>query len=203
MKTVNKYILVSCVFCYFAGIYLIAAKMGIMRLISRYGLSRAIDEWSADFPSLKLVYICLAVYTIFFALVTYIIYRNIDSHSKDMDVLQQKASTLHNYTEGFALVVSRYKRLCREKNISNKMQSQRLQLLEKQLSSLSASVLNNSSAGSKIARIVSDIDDAVSNMETTAELDIVASSIQFSNLVEQAIDDVQRLRANNINIKST
>ena len=40
MKIVNKYILASCVFCYFAGIYLIASKMGIMRLISRYGLSR-------------------------------------------------------------------------------------------------------------------------------------------------------------------
>lgn len=190
-------------FCYFTGIYLIAVKMGIIRLISRYGLSRFIDEWPADFPSLNLVYICLAVYTIFFALVIYIIYRNIESHSKDMDVLQQKASTLHNYSEGLALVISRYNRVCREKNISNKMQSQRLQFLVKQLSSLSASVLNNSSAGSKIARIVSDIDDAVSNMETTAEQDIGGANIQFSSLVEQAIDEVQRLRTNSINIKST
>ena len=201
MKTVNKYILASCVFCYFAGIYLIAAKMGIMRLISHYGLSRAIDEWPADFPSLNLVYICLAVYTIFFAIITHIIYRNIESHGKDMDVLQQKASTLHNYSEGLTLVVSRYNRICREKNISNKMQSQRLQLLEKQVSSLPASVLNNSNAGSKIARIVSELDDAVSNMETTAESDVVANNIQFSNLVERAIEDVQRLKTNSVTIK--
>lgn len=201
MKTVNKYILASCVFCYFAGIYLIAAKMGIMRLISRYGLSRAIDEWPADFPSLNLVYICLAVYTIFFAIITYIIYRNIESHGKDMDVLQQKAYTLHNYSERLTLVVSRYNRICREKNISNKMQSQRLQLLEKQVSSLSASVLNNSNAGSKIAQIVSELDDAVSNMETTAESDVVANNIQFSNLVERAIEDVQRLKTNSVTIK--
>ena len=201
MKTVNKYILASCVFCYFAGIYLIAAKMGIMRLISRYGLSRAIDEWPADFPSLNLVYICLAVYTIFFAIITYIIYRNIESHGKDMDVLQQKASTLHNYSEALALVVSRYNRVCREKNFSNKMQSQRLQLLEKQVSSLSASVLNNSNAGSKIAQIVSELDDAVSNMETTAESDVVANNIQFGNLVERAIEDVQRLKTNSVTIK--
>jgi hypothetical protein len=172
-----------------------------MRLLSRYGLSRAIDEWPADFPSLNLVYVCLAVYTIFFILITYIIYRNIESHGKDMDTLQQKASTLHNYSEGLSLVVSRYNRVCREKNISNKMQSQRLQLLEKQVSSLSASVLSNSGAGGKIAQIISEIDDAVSNMETTS--DIEALSNQFSNLVEQAIDDVQRLRTNSINIKST
>ena len=200
MKTVNKYILASCVFCYFAGIYLIAAKMGIMRLISRYGLSRTLDEWPADFPSLNLLYICLAIYTIFFAIVTYIIYRNIESHGKDMDVLQQKASTLHIYSEGLALVVSRYNRICREKNISNKMQSQRLQLLEKQVSSLPASVLNNNTA-SKIARIVSELDDAVSNMETTAESDVVANNIQFSNLVERAIEDVQRLKTNSVTIK--
>jgi len=201
MKTVNKYILASCVFCYFVGIYLIAAKMGIMRLVSRYGLSRALDEWPADFPSLNLVYICLAVYIVFFAIITYVIYRNIDSHGKDMDVLQQKASTIHNYSEGLALVVSRYNRICREKNISNKMQSQRLQLLGKQVSSLPASVLNNSNAGSKIARIVSELDDAVTNMETTAESDVVANNIQFSNLVERAIEDVQRLKTNSVTIK--
>lgn len=201
MKTVNKYILASCVFCYFVGIYLIAAKMGIMRLVSRYGLSRALDEWPADFPSLNLVYICLAFYTVFFAIITYVIYRNIDSHGKDMDVLQQKASTIHNYSEGLALVVSHYNRICREKNISNKMQSQRLQLLGKQVSSLPASVLNNSNAGSKIARIVSELDDAVTNMETTAESDVVANNIQFSNLVERAIEDVQRLKTNSVTIK--
>jgi len=200
MKTVNKYILASCVFCYFAGIYLIAAKMGIMRLISRYGLSRILDEWPADFPSLNLVYICLAVYTIFFAIITYIIYKNIESHGKDMDALQQKASTLHNYSEGLALVVSRYNRICREKNISNKMQSQRLQLLEKQVSSLSASVFNNCS-GSKIAQIVNELDDAVSNMETTAESDVVSNNIQFSNIVERAIEDVQRLKTKSVTIK--
>lgn len=200
MKTVNKYILASCVFCYFVGIYLIAAKMGIMRLISRYGLSRTLDEWPADFPSLNLVYICLAIYTVFFAIITYIIYKNIESHGKDMDVLQQKASTLHNYSEGLALVVSRYNKICREKNISNKMQSQRLQLLEKQVSSLPASVLNNNTA-SKIARIVSELDDAVSNMEQTAESDVVANNIQFSNLVERSIEDVQRLKTNSVTIK--
>ncbi len=200
MKTVNKYILASCVFCYFVGIYLIAAKMGIIRLISRYGLSRTLDEWPADFPSLNLVYICLAVYTVFFALITYIIYRNIESHGKEMDVIQQKTSTLHNYSGSLSLVVSRYNRICREKNISNKMQSQRLQLLEKQIFSLSASVLNNSSAGSKIARIVSELDDAVSNFEATSENDFVASNIQISNLVERAIDDIQKLKTNSVTI---
>jgi hypothetical protein len=117
-----------------------------------------------------------------------------------MDVLQQKASTLHNYSERLTLVISRFNRICREKNISNKTLVQRLQLLEKQIAALPASVFNNSSAGSQIAGIIGEIDDAVSSIETATENDTSANN-QFSNLVERAIEDVQRLRTNSITIK--
>jgi len=193
----------SCVFCYFAGIYLIAVKMGILRIINQYGISRIMDEWPADLPSLKFVYICLAIYTIIFAIITYIIYRNIESHGKDMEALQQKTSTIHNYSEVLALAVSRYNRVCREKNISNKVAGQKLQLLEKQVSSLPASVLNDSNAGDKIAHIVSEIDAAISNMDSSAESNLETINTKFRSLVESGIEDIQRLRANNINLKST
>ena len=193
----------SCVFCYFAGIYLIASKLGFLRIINQYGISRIMDEWPADLPSLKFVYICLAIYTVIFAIITYIIYRNIESHGKDMEALQQKTSTIHNYSEVLALAVSRYNRVCREKNISNKVAGQKLQLLEKQVSSLPASVLNDSNAGDKIAHIVSEIDAAISNMDSSAESDLETINTKFRNLVESGIEDIQRLRANNINLKST
>lgn len=168
--------------------------MGIMRLISRYGLSRAFDEWPENFPSLNFVLICLAIYSFIFALLTYIIYRNIENHGKVMDVLQQKAVKLRNYKERIVLIMTRYNRVCRDKNLSNKIQAQRLQLLEKQVSSLPTSVYNNPSADIIIERIVNEIDNAVSNMETNIENDIAESNIRFGNLVEQAIDDVKRLR---------
>ena len=38
MKIVNKYILASCVFCYFAGIYMIADKVGFLRFADEYGI---------------------------------------------------------------------------------------------------------------------------------------------------------------------
>lgn len=193
----------SCVFCYFAGIYLIAVKMGILRIINQYGISRIMDEWPADLPSLKFVYICLAIYTVIFAIITYIIYRNIESHGKDMEALQQKTSTIHNYSEVLALAVSRYNRVCREKNISNKVAGQKLQLLEKQVSSLPASVLNDSNAGDKIAHIVNEIDAAISNMDSSAESNLETINTKFRSLVESGIEDIQRLRANNINLKST
>lgn len=201
MKTVTKYIIASCVFCYFAGIYMIIVKMGLMRLISHFGLSRVFQEWPADFPSLNMVCLCLAVYTLFFALITYWIYKVSKKQGEEMDSLQQKASTLHNYTDELFLVVSRYNRVCREKNISDKVQSHRLLLLEKQISSLPTFVLKNSNAGCCIAGIISEIDNAVSNMERTAESDAIASDVQLSNIVERAIEDVQRLRTSSITIK--
>lgn len=201
MKTVNKYILASCVFCYFMGLYLVVVKFGIMRFISRYGLHRIIDNWPEDFPSLNLACICLAVYTLFFALITYGIIKACQRHEKETEVLQQRASTLHHLAANLSLVVSRYNRVCREKNIPNKTQCRRLQLLEKQIAALPASVLNSSNAGSRIARIVEDINAAVADIETTTEQDFAASNIQLCNLVESAIEEVQRLRTESITIK--
>ena len=47
----------------------------------------------------------------------------------------------------------------------------------------------------------SELDDAVANMEATAGNDTVANNIQFSNLVERSIEDVQRLKTNSVTIK--
>lgn len=201
MKTVNKYIIASCVFCYFAGIYMIIVKMGIMRLISRFGMSRVFHEWPADFPSLNLVCLCLIAYTLLFILITYWLIRICKKQGEEMDVIQQQASALHSYTDELSLIMARYDRICREKNILNKVQNQRLQLLERQISSLPTSVLSNSNASNRIAGIISEIDKAVSNIETTAENDTIASDTQFSNIVERAIEHVQRLRTSSITIK--
>lgn len=168
--------------------------MGFMRLISRYGLNRAFEEWPANFPSLNFVLICLAIYTLIFTLLTYIIYRNVENHGKEMDVLQQKAVKLRNYTERIALIMTRYNRVCRDKNISNKVQTQRLQLLEKQVSSLPTSVYNNNTTDVIIGEIVNKIENAVSNMETNVENDIAELNIRFGNIVEQAIEDAKQLR---------
>ena len=196
MKTVNKIILASCVFCYFAGIYIVAVKMGIIRLISQYGLSRCIDEWPADFPSLNFVWVFLVIYTIVFAMITYVIYKNIEKHSEETDELQQKTSIIHNYSDDLSTVVARYNRICRKQNITDKSLGLRLLLLEKKVSSLTAFVLDNRSVGNKIARMISEIDDAVSRLESTD-----ADAEQLKNIVESAIEDVQRLQTSSISIK--
>lgn len=201
MKTVNKYILASCVFCYFMSLYLFADKFGIMRLISRHGLHHVIDNWPENLPSLNIVYICLAIYTLSYAVLTYWILKVCTQYGKEMEALSQDVSTLHNYSASLSLIVSRYNRICREKRVPNKMQCKRLPLLEKQVSALPASVFNSSNANNRIAQIVDDINAVISNIEMTVGQDFAEPNLQLCSLVESAIEDVQRLRINSITIK--
>ena len=193
MKIVNKYILASCVFCYFAGIYMIADKLGLLQYISRYG----INDWPEEFPSLTTIGIFLIIYTLLFAVITYWIYRANERHAVETDVLQQKVSTIHNYSERLSLVISQYNRICREKNISNKTIGQRLQLLQKQVAALPPAVLNSDGADN-VARIVNELNEAVASMKMSVEHDMAAFNIEFGNLVERSIDEVQSIRSNSL-----
>lgn len=193
MKIVNKYILASCVFCYFAGIYMIADKLGLLQYISRYG----INDWPEEFPSLTTIGIFLIIYTLLFVIITYWIYRANERHAIETDVLQQKVSTIHNYSERLSLVISQYNRICREKNISNKTLGQRLQLLQKQVAALPPAVLNSDGADN-VARIVNELNEAVTNMKMSVEHDMAAFNIEFGNLVERSIDEVQSIRSNSL-----
>ena len=193
MKIVNKYILASCVFCYFAGIYMIADKLGLLQYISRYG----INDWPEEFPSLTTIGIFLIIYTLLFAIITYWIYRTNERHAVETDVLQQKVSTIHNYSERLSLVISQYNRICREKNISNKTIGQRLQLLQKQVAALPPAVLNSDGADN-VACVVNELNEAVASMKMSVEHDMAAFNIEFGNLVERSIDEVQSIRSNSL-----
>ena len=193
MKIVNKYILASCVFCYFAGIYMIADKLGLLQYISCYG----INDWPEELPSLTTIGIFLIIYTLLFVIITYWIYRANERHAVETDVLQQKVSTIHNYSERLSLVISQYNRICREKNISNKTLGQRLQLLQKQVAALPPAVLNSDGADN-VARIVNELNEAVTNMKMSVEHDMAAFNIEFGNLVERSIDEVQSIRSNSL-----
>ena len=172
---------------------MIADKLGLLQYISRYG----INDWPEEFPSLTTIGIFLIIYTLLFAIITYWIYRANERHAVETDALQQKVSTIHNYSERLSLVISQYNRICREKNISNKTIGQRLQLLQKQVAALPPAVLNSDGADN-VARIVNELNEAVASMKMSVEHDMAAFNIEFGNLVERSIDEVQSIRSNSL-----
>ena len=201
MKIVNKYILASCVFCYFAGIYMIADKVGFLRFADEYGIENLLKEWPEELPSLSFVWGFLAVYTFVFIIITYVIYRANETHAKETDKLQQQSEELHNYTDRLALKISQYKRFCKEKNIVDKSLEQRLDLLQKQLAALSPAVYKDNANVNSISRIVNEIGKAVGNLKTGEENNWTELNTQFKNLVEDYIDEVQRIRTTSITLK--
>lgn len=201
MKIVNKYILASCVFCYFAGIYMIADKVGFLRFADEYGIENLLKEWPEELPSLSFVWGFLAAYTFVFIIITYVIYRANETHAKETDELQQKSGELHNYTDRLSLNISQYKRFCKENNIVDRTQEQRLDLLQKQLAALSPAVYKDNANVNSISRIVNEIGKAVTNIKTSGENDRAELNKQFKNLVEDYIDEIQRIRTTSITLK--
>ena len=193
----------SCVFCYFAGLYMIAAKAGITRLISQYGLHRTFDEWPADFPSFGLVSAFLIAYTIAFFIITIWIYKAMQRHAIETDKLQGETSIIHNYAEELSLTVSLHNRLVRDMVISDKNQKQRqkLQLLQKQIAALAPSVFKDVTAESCIQRIVSEIGDAVNSIKNAPKENIPTLTDTLTNLIEDDLIEVKKLRTNSISIK--
>ena len=129
------------------------------------------------------------------------IYRANETHAKETDKLQQQSEELHNYTDRLALKISQYKRFCREKNIVDKSLEQRLDLLQKQLAALSPAVYKDNANVNSISRIVNEIGKAVGNLKTGEENDWTELNTQFKNLVEDYIDEVQRIRTTSITLK--
>jgi recombinational DNA repair ATPase RecF len=100
-----------------------------------------------------------------------------------------------------ALKISQYKRFCKEKNIVDKSLEQRLDLLQKQLAALSPAVYKDNANVNSISRIVNEIGKAVGNLKTGEENDWAELNTQFKNLVEDYIDEVQRIRTTSITLK--
>ena len=145
MKTVNKIILLSCIFCYFAGLYIIALKFGLLKLLARYGLSELFDEIPKNFPEIKYLYWGLALYTVIFLLLSTIILRTASKNGKEMDQVKGEASVVQDYSETLRLLVSQN---------SNSTITSKLQMLQRQVAALPPAVIRDATAYQELSNIV-------------------------------------------------
>lgn len=201
MKIVNKYILVSCVFCYFAGLYMIAVKAGIMRLLSRYGISQILNEWPKDFPSIGLVSAFVAVYTILFIIITIWIYKANERHAEATDKLQQETAEIRNYAEELSLTISSYKQLVAKNIVTSKSLIQQLQLLQKQITSMHPSIFKDPTSVNCLNRIISEIGDTVNTIKEASPENVEALNVSLAKQIEDDLIEVKRIKSNSITIK--
>jgi hypothetical protein len=169
MKTVNKIILLSCIFCYFAGIYIIALKFGLLKLLARYGLSELFDEIPKNFPEIKYLYWGLAIYTVIFLLLSIIILRTASKHGKEMDQVMNEASVVQDYSETLRQLLAQN---------SNNTIKPKLQMLQRQVAALPPAVIRDATAHQELSNIVAIVNAVV---ESNDEQNVLS-----------AIDDAMR-----------
>lgn len=188
MKTVTKIIMCSCVFCYFAGIWMIASRFGLIKLITRYGLAESFEQIPKDFPQIKYLYIGLAVYTVLFAILTYILYKYSERTGKEQEQLQNEASIVVSYAERMNVLLSQYER----SNNKDANIRQKLQTLSRQIASLPPAIVRNAVLKSEVANIVSNLQDLLSDN---------CSTETFSAAIDNARDAIDSVKRRSITTK--
>jgi len=188
MKTVTKIILGSCIFCYFAGIWIIASKFGLVKVFVRYGIADAFEKIPEDFPQIKYLYAGLIAYSIIFVLIAYFICKSSNKAAKEQEELQVQSAEVASYAELMTNLVSRYNRLQnRDARIS-----QKLQMLSRQIASLPPAVVRNANMKSKVCNVITNLDNLLDG-DCTPE--------SFSSSIDMARDEIDSLKRISINIK--
>ena len=191
MRTVNKIILFSCIFCYFAGLYLIALKFGLIKLLVRYEISEWFNEVPKDFPQMKYLYIGLAVYTVFFLMISIIIMRTASRHGDNMEQLQGDIVEVNNFSEDINALIRAYKNVESANVEAQEMVLTKLRALQRQIAALPPAVVQNNTMRVAMAVEMTKLNDIIANRDES----ILASAI------DGALETMKALQRQNVNRK--
>lgn len=172
----------SCLFCYFAGLWMIVSRFGLINLITRYRLAESFDLISKDFPQVKCLYIGLTVYTVLFVILSFLIYKYSERTAKEQVQLQQEVSIVVSYVERMNMLLSQYE----HSSINNEIVRQKLETLSRQIASLPPAVVRNASLKSEVTNTVSRLLDLLADK---CSADVFSLAIDTAR---DAIDSIKR-----------
>ena len=181
MKTTTKIISASCVFCYFAGLWIIATRFGLIKLISRYGVSELLDGIPKDFPQMKYLYIGLGVYTVLFAAISYFIIKYSEGAANEQTQLQQESGAVASYSESMNTLLAQYDR----SDIKDTKKRQKLQLLQRSIASLPPAVIRTANLKSEVANTITGLQDLLADK---------ASADSFAAAIDNALDTIDSVK---------
>lgn len=175
----------SCVFCYFAGLWLVASRFGLIKILTRYGISEMFDQIPKDFPNIVYLYYGLVAYTILYIVIVCIIYKVTTKADKEQDTLQQQAGVIVNYAEKTNVLIAAYVRYAKANNITDKAAEQKLKMIQRQIASLPSSIVNNSTATSTLTNLLIGLQNQLS-----PDFDYA----QFCAKLDSTIDTINSLK---------
>ena len=161
---------------------MIVSRFGLIKLITRYGLAESFDQIHKDFPQVMHLYIGLAVYTVFFVILSFFTYKYSERTTKERVQLQQEVSIVVSYAERMNVLLSQYE----HSSIKDAKVRQKLQTLSRQIASLPPTVVRNASFKSEVTNIISGLQELLKDNCTS---DIFSSAIDNAR---DAINSVKR-----------
>ena len=188
MRTVNKIILLSCIFCYIVGLYIIALKFGLIKLLVRYEISEWFNEVPRDFPQMKYLYIGLAVYTVFFLIISIIIMRTASRHGDDMEQLQDDIVEVNNFSEDINALIQAYKNADVE---TKETVLTKLRTLQRQVAALPPAVVQDSTMRASMAAEVARLNDILASRNDD----------MFASAIDSALESIKALQRQSVNRK--
>lgn len=175
----------SCLFCYLAGLWVIASRFGLFKLITLYGLAESFDQIPNGFPQVKYLYIGLAVYTVLFVMLSFFIYKYSERAAKEQVQLQQEGSIVVSYEECMNVLLSQYER----SSIKDAKVRQKLQILSRQIASLPPAIVRNASLKIEVTNTISGLQDLLAD-NCSAEV--------FSLAIDDARDTIDSVKRRNL-----
>ena len=191
MRTVNKIILLSCIFCYIVGLYIIALKFGLIKLLVRYEISEWSNEMPKNFPQMEYLYIGLAVYTVFFLIISIIIMRTASRHGDDMEQLQDDIVEVNNFSEDVNALIRAYKNVESANVEAQEMVLTKLRALQRQIAALPPAVVQDSTMRASMAAEVARLNDMLANRNDD----------MFASAIDSALEGIKALQRQSVNRK--
>ena len=160
---------------------MIASRFGLVKLVSKYGLTAAFTQIPKDFPQMKYLYMGMAAYTVLFVLLSILIVRFTNKASKEQEALQRESAKVASLEESMNVLVSRYGR---SQAKDGKVMAE-LQTLTRKVSSLPPAVVRNAGMTSEVENILQTLQDMLAD-KCTAEA--------FSAAIREAQDAVDSIK---------
>ena len=179
MKSVNKIILLSCLFCYVAGLYYIAQYY---------------FENLAEVIDIKYFYLTLVVYTILAIAITIFIHRQNVAHAKDVGEQMQKLGNIHAVVGQIDSLASRYGYVAN----ADKAVKDAFTLLSRKIGSLTPGIFASNAAQSTLSGIIERVGQALDNVEQAHGDEQQSLGSELLKVIRQAIDAVDQLRNSTI-----
>ena len=190
MRTVSKIILCSCIFCYFTGLYIVGVKFGLLKLLTRYGLSKQFEDIPQDYPEMKYLYIALTVYTIIYVIIAAIIIWVSIRHEKEMGQLQQEVSEINDFAEDINITLAKISRIF-ENELSGEYVKVKLKLLQRQVAALPPNVIRDVRKKENLTMVVSNVKDIANSNDLS----------KLSRYIDEALDEVKSLQRRSVTRK--